>query len=59
MIVSIGKGRKISIPAQYMKDLNLHAGNKVLLVKERNKIIIVAVDEELDNLFKKKHKRMC
>jgi len=59
MIATIGKGQKIRIPLEYMKDLSLGVGSKVMLLKEGNKIIILPVDEELDNFFKKKHKRMC
>lgn len=59
MIVTIRKGNQISIPKQYMKNLNLRVGSKLMFVRESNKLIIVAVDKELDKVFAKTYKRMC
>ena len=51
MIVSVSKGQQITIPSKYRKDLNLHVGSKVELIKRGKNIVVKPIDEDLDNLF--------
>ncbi len=51
MIVAISKGQQITIPSEYRKELSLHVGSKVELIKQGNKIIILPIDEDLSKLF--------
>lgn len=62
MIVTISKGKQITIPSKYRKELHLKVGSKVEMEKKGNKIIIKPIDEDLHKLFaeaknvKPKHK---
>lgn len=62
MIVEISKGKQITIPAEFRKELDLKAGSKVELEKKGNKIIITPIEEDMEKLFaeakniKPKHK---
>ena len=51
MIISISKGQQITIPSKYRKDLNLHVGSKVEVLKKGDKIIIQPIEEDLARLF--------
>ena len=51
MIVELSKGRQITIPSKYRKDLKLHVGSKVELTKKGNAIILKPIEEDLSRLF--------
>ena len=52
----MSKGQQITIPSEYRKELKLHVGSKVDLIKKGNAIIIKPIDEELGELFEEARK---
>ena len=56
MIATISKGQQITIPSEYRKELNLHIGSKVEIIKKQNKIIIQPIEEDLHKLFESARK---
>ncbi len=52
MIIELSKGKQITIPSKFRKELHLDAGSKVELEKRGNKLIIKPIEEDLDKLFK-------
>lgn len=56
MIVTVSKGQQITIPSEYRKDLNLHVGSKMDLIRKGNAIIIKPIDEDLGKLFEEARK---
>lgn len=51
MIVIVSKGQQITIPSKFRKDLNLHVGSKVEMIKKENKLIIQPLEEDINKLF--------
>ena len=56
MIVKVSKGQQITIPSKFRKELSLHVGSKVEMIKKGNKIIIQPIEEDLSKLFEEARK---
>lgn len=51
MIITVSKGQQITIPSRFRKELKLHVGSKIEMIKKENKLIIQPLEEDISKLF--------
>ncbi|MBI4155517.1 AbrB/MazE/SpoVT family DNA-binding domain-containing protein [Candidatus Woesearchaeota archaeon] len=56
MIVQISKGRQLTIPAEIREDFGLDTGSKIELIKEKGRLILKPIEEDIDKLFEEAKK---